>query len=212
MLEKFFFKQHLGEDEKIHLVVHKHWVVGVKDLILPTVIFVLLWALLLSMRDKFIFYGVAILSVGAVIWWIRNFLDYYLDVWLITNKGVIDLEWKGWFHRTSARILYSDIEAASYEIKGILPTIFRIGTLSLEKISTGSEISMPFVKNPKQVESKILENLETYMHKKNLKDAKTVQNILAEFVAGSMNSERFEEEDEEETEEPDDADETEDDE
>ncbi len=209
MLEKFFFKQHLGEDEKIHLVVHKYWMIGVKELVLPTVVFILLWILLLSMRgEKYVFYGVSLLSVGSIVWWIRNFLDYYLDAWLITNKGVIDLEWKGWFHRTSARILYSDIEAASYEIKGIMPTLLRIGTLTLEKISTGSEVSIPHVKNPKLVESKILENLETYMHKKNLKDAKTVQNLLAEFVAGSMNSERFEEE---ETEEPDDAEETEDD-
>ena len=98
--------------------------IGVKELVLPTVVFILLWILLLSMRgEKYVFYGVSLLSVillsgGSAIFWITIWMPR-----LITNKGVIDLEWKGWFHRTSARILYSDIEAASYEIKGIMPTL-----------------------------------------------------------------------------------------
>jgi hypothetical protein len=113
-------------------------------------------------------------------------MDYYLDAWLITNKGVIDLEWHGWFHRSSSRILYSDINGVEYEIKGVFGTLIGYGTMALEKISTGDAITMPYVKKPRRVETAILEAMEAYMLKKNLKDATTVQNILSEFVASTM--------------------------
>jgi hypothetical protein len=186
VLNEYFFDRHLDDEETIHLVVHKHWLIGVKALWLPTIIFCLMWSILYLVRTKYVIYGVALAEVGIGIWWIRNFMDYYLDAWLITNKGVIDLEWHGWFHRSSSRILYSDINGVEYEIKGIFGTLIGYGTMALEKVSTGDAITMPYVKKPRRVETAILEAMEAYMLKKNLKDATTVQNILSEFVASTM--------------------------
>lgn len=186
MLNEYFFDRHLDDEETIHLVVHKHWLIGIKSLWLPTLVFALVWSILFIVRTEYVVYGVALGAVGIGIWWIRNFMDYYLDAWLITNKGVIDLEWHGWFHRSSSRILYSDINGVEYEIKGIFGTLIGYGTMALEKISTGDAITMPYVKKPRRVETAILEAMEAYMLKKNLKDATTVQNILSEFVASTM--------------------------
>lgn len=127
----------------------------------------------------------ALAGLAIAIWWIRNFLDYYLDAWIITNKGVIDIEWHGWFHRSAARVLYSDIEGVAYEIKGIAGTLLQYGTMQLEKISSGS-VEMEFVHRPKRVETAILESMESYLLQKNLRDATTVKDLLAEFVASSL--------------------------
>ena len=97
--------------------------------------------------------------------------------------GIIDLEWHGWFHRQSTRVLYSDLQGVSYEVKGILGTFLRYGTVSVEKISTGSEVALPFVQSPKIIELIILEQMEKYLHTKNLKDSKHVQEILSAIVA-----------------------------
>ena len=186
MLNTYFFGRHLDDEEEIVLVVHKHWLMGLKSLWWPSAVFVLVWSILWYTHTRYVVYGVSLAAVGVLIWWIRNFLDYYLDAWIITNKGIIDLEWHGWFHRSSARVLYSDLQGVEYEVKGIIGTVMGYGEMAIEKISTGSTISMPYVKKPRRVEAVILECMETYMHKKNLKDAKTVQGILAEFVAGSL--------------------------
>lgn len=138
-------------------------------------------------------YGIGVSSLGVALWWMRNFMDYYLDAWVITNKGVVDLAWHGWFHRTSARVLYSDIQGIEYEVKGIFGTLIGYGEVSLEKISTGGTISMEYVKSPRKVETLVLQCMEAYMHKKNLKDATTVQGILAEFVASTMQKRAAEE-------------------
>ena len=159
---------------------------GVKTLVFPSIVFIALWVLLAFMPNRYMFYGIALAAVATLVWWIRNFLDYFLDAWLVTNKGIIDLEWHGWFHRSATRVLYSDVEGVGYEVKGISGTIFNYGEMKLEKVSTGGTICMQFVHKPKDVQAAILAAKEKYEHTKNLKDATTVQNILAEFVAGTL--------------------------
>ncbi len=193
MLQQYFFTQHLDDEEEILMVVHKHWLLGTKALWLPTLVFAAVWSVLYFRHTEYIVYGVSLAALGVAVWWIRNFLDYFLDAWVVTNKGVVDLEWHGWFHRTSSRVLYSDIQGLSYEVKGIFGTLLGYGVISLEKISTGGTISMTYVYKPRRVEAVVLQAMENYMHKKNLKDATTVQTILAEFVASTMQKKAAEE-------------------
>ena len=181
-LDHLLFRRHLDDDEEVIAVIHKHWLLGVRALLWPTVSFVLSWVLLYYVPFIVMFYGVSLWSVLSIVWWLRNFFDYYLDAWIITDQGVIDLEWHGWFHRASSRILYSDIQGVSYEIFGILGTLLRFGELSIEKISTGDTVSLEYVKDPRKVEAWILKNMEQYLHSKNIKDARRVQELLAEIV------------------------------
>ncbi len=193
MLTSFFFSRHLDDEEEVQLIVHKHWLLGLKTLWLPTLVFLSVWSLLYFARTQYIIIGISVSAFAVALWWARNFMDYYLDAWIITNKGVIDLEWHGWFHRTSSRVLYSDIQGIEYEVKGVLGTLIGYGIITLEKVSTGGKISMSYVKHPRTVEARILQCMENYMHKKNLKDATTVQTILAEFVASTMQKQAAEE-------------------
>jgi hypothetical protein len=182
-LDATLFTGHLEEEEQVQMIVHKHWLMGLRALFWPTVTFIALWWFLFAAPYLSIFYAIALLNIATLVWWARDFLDYYLDAWIITDQGVIDVEWHGWFHRQSARVLYSDIQGVSYEIQGILGTLLKFGTISMEKISTGSAISMEYVPRPREVEKVILRNMESYLHTKNLKDAKHVQEVLAEVVA-----------------------------
>ena len=186
VLSSYFFKKHLEEDERLLQVIHKYWLLGVKSVFWPTIFVALdLWLLSIN-HARGVVVITAILGVIFIIWWVRNFLDYYLDAWLVTDHGIIDIAWFGWFHRQSTRILYSDLEGVSYEIKGVLGTLLRYGTVSVEKISTGSAVELPYVYRPKKVELDILKNMENYMHSKNLKDSKQVQELLAALVTEQM--------------------------
>jgi hypothetical protein len=88
-------------------------------------------------------------------------------------------------------VLFSDIQGVSYEIHGVWGTLLRFGTVSVEKISTGSTISLEHVHRPRRVESAILKNMETYVHKKNLKNSKHVQEMLAEMVAARVQAQEL---------------------
>ncbi len=183
MFEQTLFKRHLEEDEELILIVHKHWIVGLRDLFWPAVSFIVSLTFLYLAPVKVVLYIVLAWGGFSVTWLLRNFFDYYLDAWIVTNQGVIDLAWFGWFHRQSTRILYSDIQGVSYEIQGLLSTLFYFGKVNIEKVSTGSVISLENVPKPRDVEVLVLKNMETYMHAKNLKNAKHVQEILSTFIA-----------------------------
>lgn len=188
MLDRALFSRHVEEDEVVSRIVHAHWMAGIKGLLLPTVSFLLSVFILSAHPTRFFFYGVSLWSIVSLVWWMRNFCDWYLDVWIITDHGIISIEWMGWFHRQSTRILYSDVQGVSYEIHGLEGTLLRYGTVSVEKISTGSAVSFPSVPRPKAVVSLILRNAEEYVHAKNLKNAKQVQEILAEFVSREIHA------------------------
>jgi len=185
-LDHLLFRRHLDDDEEVIAVIHKHWLLGVRALLWPTVSFVLSWVLLYYVPFIVMFYGVSLWSVLSIVWWLRNFFDYYLDAWIITDQGIIDLEWHGWFHRQSSRVLYSDIQGVSYEVQGLMGTMLRYGTVSVEKISTGTAISLSSVENPRKIETLILKNMEAYLHSKNLKDSKHVQELLTNFVTNQV--------------------------
>lgn len=182
----YLFRKHLEEDESLLRVVHKHWLLGVKALFWPSLLFLGVAFLLSIAPNPGTRIIVASVGVGIGVWWLRNFFDYYLDAWLVTDQGIIDIAWHGWFHRESSRILYSDIQGVSYEIKGVLGTLLRFGTVAIEKVSTGESISLEYVKSPRRVESLILRNSETYLHAKNLKDADQVKELLSALVAQHM--------------------------
>jgi hypothetical protein len=187
MIDRLFFARHLEEDEHISVVFHKHWFLGVRALLWPTLSLLgswyVLWILYARQVTTFWMIATGVWTAASTLWWLRSFFDYYLDAWIVTTHGVIDIAWHGWFHRESSRVLYSDINGVSYEIKGILGTLMRFGTVSIEKISTGTAISLENVSRPKRVESAILQNMEAYLHTKNLKDSTQVQELLATMVA-----------------------------
>ncbi len=186
VLNKTLFRRHLEKDERLLRAVHKHWFLGLKALFWPTMFLGGSWALLSLVPSRPVFLAVSLLSVIIAVWWLRSFFDYYLDAWLITDHGIIDIAWHGWFHRESTRVLYSDIQGVSYEIKGVLGTLLSFGTVSVEKISTGSEIALEYVENPRSVEATILQCMETYLHSKNLKDGKQIQELLGQLLAQRM--------------------------
>ncbi|NOS67145.1 MAG: hypothetical protein HOO67_02160 [Candidatus Peribacteraceae bacterium] len=183
MLDGYLFKKHLEDDEEIRMIVHKHWLMGLRFLIWPTVSFLLADALLILRHSQLAAMVGGLWGIASLVWLLRSFFDYYLDAWIITSHGVIDLEWLGWFHRQSSRVLYSDIQGVSTETHGVTGTLLRYGTVSVEKISTGSTIAIDHVSRPRRVESAILQNMEAYLHTKNLKNSKHIEELLSQFVA-----------------------------
>ena len=196
MLERLF-SRHLEDDEPLYIVVHRHWLYGLKELAPPLLCIAGTWVLFWAAPLYSIALAVVAADILLCVWLLRNFFDYFLDAWLITDRSVIDIAWHGWFHRQSTRIDYSAMEGVSYEVKGILGTFLKYGTVSIEKVGTGSVVSMDQVKNPRDIESAILLCQETCLRSKNMKDSSAVKDLLAEIVAERMSLREMEKKEEE---------------
>src|SRR3990167_4433200 len=185
MLERLF-ERHLENDEPLYMIIHKHWFLSVQELLFPVIAIVATWVLGYMAPIVPVLSILLILDCIIAVWFFRNFLDYYLDALLITDRAVIDVEWHGWFHRESTRVDYSSIEGVSYEIQGILGTMLNFGTITIERIGSGSVVEIEKVKYPRDVESAILACQSECLRTKNLKDSAQVKDIIAEIVAERM--------------------------
>lgn len=183
-MDKYIFRRHLEEGEKILFAVHKHWIGMVKASI-EVVVFglVLPWLLYFIGFNTPSFFWVAVVwSLIAFIRFIYIVIDWYSDTWLITNMSVITIEWHGIFRSNTARIGFEDIEGASYEIRGFWGTILRFGDMTL-RVMSGSHADLKSVARPKRAELALARYQEQYLNDRNMQDTSSLKNLLSNLVA-----------------------------
>jgi len=86
-----------------------------------------------------------------------SWTHYYLDVWIVTDKRVIDFEFKGFFRYETTSLRLDRIQDISVQVNGIVANIFHYGDLHVE---TAGEHSDTFVirgaASPNTVKQEIL--------------------------------------------------------
>lgn len=112
------------------------------------------------MMDKTI-YAIMILAISfyyLFVWlfFFFSFIDYYLDVWIITNERVIDIQQKGFFSRVISEQRLYRIQDVTSEIHGAIATIFRYGDVHVQTAGTQQRFYFHEVPNPDAVRNEII--------------------------------------------------------
>ena len=133
----------LQADEKIITSVHKHWFVMFKTMLaffililLPPILLTFLPLLtsnldpnlLVPATNFFLALYMIILFLTLFLFW----MDYYLDMWIITDRRIIAVEQKGLFRREIAEILLPRVQDVTLEISGIIETFLKFGTIRIQ--------------------------------------------------------------------------------
>lgn len=176
------FDDYLDDEEEILFIAHRHLFIMARDFARLLVIHIALpFAIWLFFPQMFWIY------VGwAVIGFIRILLviqDWYYDCWLVTNLGVIGVEWTGYFERASDRVEYQSIEGVSYKIKGVIPTMFNYGNITLAKLGGPSTVTLKDCYYPKRTEKNIVKYQEKFLTRKNFTDQGVLKQLLSDLVA-----------------------------
>lgn len=131
----------LRPNEKILIVLHRHWIVVVAKI--ATIVFLFLFSLmvipvLISMDFFtgaligptlffFVIYLMLIILMIFIIW-----INYYLDSWIITTDRVIDIEQKSLFYREVSEFMLDRVEDITVEVPGMIATFFRYGNIRIQ--------------------------------------------------------------------------------
>lgn len=86
-----------------------------------------------------------------------RFLEYYLDVWVVTNDRIVDIEQFGLFSRTVTELDLFRIQDATVEMHGVFPTIFNYGDIHVKTASTNMDIIFRNVPNPNVIREHLIE-------------------------------------------------------
>lgn len=85
-----------------------------------------------------------------------TFIDYYLDIWIITNERIINIEQKGFFSRTISDSRLFRIQDVTSEVKGVFPTIFDYGDIFIQTAGEKNRFNFSQVPDPNSIRDIII--------------------------------------------------------
>jgi len=184
MFANILFRNHLNEGERIYFVAHTH------PFLMYSTFFKLLFIGILVplgfnlIMPPFQILWIVWIAIGALAFF-YEIMNWYLDAWLVTNQGVLDIQWNSFFDKSSTRIEYQTIEGITYEIKGFWGTIMNFGDITIERTGSGTIIRLERVASPKKVEQEVLHYQKQFIHYKNLKDQTALRDMLVAMAQES---------------------------
>jgi uncharacterized membrane protein YdbT with pleckstrin-like domain len=153
---------HLDPDEHVILEVRKHWIVFVGyalslllAALLPFALFAAAKIFLpqffaaVKIPDNFNLPALVLFfySLWLLFLWASFFLQwtrYYLDVWFVTEKRIIDVNQKNIFNREISNLRFDKIQDITVDVRGFVSTLLGFGNI---KVETAGEDNMDFVMN-----------------------------------------------------------------
>jgi len=157
----------INPDEKIIMELRKHWYVLLAEMsfivlgaVGPLVVLVLSepWVKT-NISPKTFLFGLFFYWLWLLVLWLFFWLawtDYYLDVWIITDKRIIDVEQKGIFNREISTFYYEKVQDVTVEIKGFLPTLMGLGDIHVQTAGQGREFILHNAANPHTAKREII--------------------------------------------------------
>lgn len=140
----------LKEDEIVRLTVRRHpFVVGI-PLAIGIIIFLVPFFLmvpLFRLKTFGLAIGAAFILFGTFVT-LRSWLLWRSNVFLVTNRRIIDVERKGFFDWVVSEASYHNIEDISYRTTGMLQNLLGVGDVVVQTASGFVNLVLQFVKNP----------------------------------------------------------------
>lgn len=148
----------LNKDEQVLHRARKHWFVFAVEfffLLLLGVTPLFVAPVLPAVIPLAFLYSLWLIAVWIMIFAVWT--DFYLDVWVITNKRIIDIEQKGFFHREIASCNLDDIQDITTTVAGFIPTLLNYGDLRIQTAGEAREFMLRSAAHPERVKQRVSE-------------------------------------------------------
>ena len=132
------------QDEKIVFFLRRHWFVLFYKylffILLAAVPILVYYMVTVSFPGAFSSEtGRAILIVVASVYYLylwtaafTIFIDYYLDIWIVTTHRIVDIEQRGLFNHVQSEQTLERVQDVSSTVKGVFPTFLGYGTVLIQ--------------------------------------------------------------------------------
>lgn len=128
---------------------------------MPVIVYLLIDNLYPLLIQSTVLYPLAVLFasiyyLSIYLFFYARFIDYYLDLWIVTNDRIVDIEQHGLFHRVTTELDLFRIQDVTADIKGVFPTIFRYGNVHVKTASSTTSIIFKNVSNPDHIREELV--------------------------------------------------------
>ncbi len=177
------------------MLIRRHWItyiplfIIIDFMLIPLAITVVYTRINASSLDPTTIYAIIVLgSVYALCvlsLFLFGFVDYYLDVDIVTNERVVDIEQNGFFHRTISELYLEQVEDVTAEVKGVLPTLFNFGNIYIQTAGERENFVFKSVPRPYETAKMIID-----LHEAALEGDGAIKKLMdmAKAMPGSISS------------------------
>ncbi len=180
------------KNEEIVKVIRRDFFVLFKKILFFLLLAIIPWGFfaIMLLAQPALFIGmvsgpVLVLSASAYylfIWlfFFFSFIDYYLDIWIITSQRIIDIQQQGFFSRIISEQKLFRIQDVTSEVYGFVPTILKFGNVHVQTAGTKERFFFRQVPNPDEVRDIIIKlvKMNQARHKKEIDS----EDASSEFV------------------------------
>lgn len=100
----------------------------------------------------------AFISVLTFSWYLltfgymfSKFLNWFFNVYIITNKKIVDIDFHGLLYKNIAEATLSNIEDVTSEVMGTIGVVFNIGDVYIQTAGEKREFDFVLVDNPSKL-------------------------------------------------------------
>ena len=87
---------------------------------------------------------------------------YYLNVWIVTNKRVVDVAQSGIFNQRISELTFPNVEDITSDTSGIFGTFFSFGHVEIQTAGAQEHFIFNNVPNPKDIERLIFNLMDKH--------------------------------------------------
>jgi membrane protein YdbS with pleckstrin-like domain len=161
--EKYYKKINLVEGEDVVEVLRQHGLAKVHLVVIASV--------LILLPVFFMYYFFSIGNIGVALWIslivlgvFFSYREWYLwnhNVFILTNKKVVDIDQKGLFNKVVSEIPYTKVVDVSYSTKGVINALFGFGEIHLKTSIPDLSLKIEYVSGVKQATATIVALVES---------------------------------------------------
>jgi len=158
--------------EHVIMILHRHPITFLPTIALflvlffvPIALFYMGNSLFPTLLDSAIAYPLLVLFASVYylsiyLFFFAQFIDFYLDMWVITNERIVDIEQHSLFHRVITELELFRIQDATTNVQGIFPTLFNYGNVIVKTASNTDGIVFYNVPNPNSIRTNLIQFAE----------------------------------------------------
>lgn len=162
---------HLIKQKSYEKIVHplrRHWATFMPFLFgflvllfVPVVLAIILQAVLPTAFEQPFWYALMVLGAGTyylliLVYFFAHFVDFYLDLWIVTNDRIVDIEQFGLFSRSISEVDLFRIQDVTTHVNGVFATFFDFGNVEVKTASENVDIVFRNIPHPNKVRESLL--------------------------------------------------------
>ncbi|MCC6934098.1 MAG: PH domain-containing protein [Candidatus Yanofskybacteria bacterium] len=156
----------MEEGEEVVMKVHRHWLFIVTRIIVLALLLVAPLLAAEAFRASGVLgeggiSGAARMTLwalwGLVLWVVfwQFWTTYYMDIWVITNRRIIDIDYERLFDRNIAILRLDRVQDITTHVQGVVGTLLKYGKVVVQTAGSDKEFVIDQIAHPEALRDAI---------------------------------------------------------